>query len=83
MTLKGKQNHYNVKFLKRYGFSVRLHNKKIHLKNNYDPVSKPQIEEYIHKLPYEKIVISDKKYTSIEALKKLELHSKEEESMRK
>jgi len=24
MTLKGKHNHYNVKFLKGYGFSVRV-----------------------------------------------------------
>ncbi len=29
MTLKGKHNHYNVKFLKGYGFSVRVKDSKI------------------------------------------------------
>lgn len=72
MTLKGKQNHYNVKFLKGYGFSVKLHNKKIQLKNNYDPFSEPQIEEhFIHKLPYEKIVLQGNGYISTDALKLL------------
>jgi len=36
LTLQGKQNHYNVKFLKGYGFSVSVKDSKIILKNNYD-----------------------------------------------
>jgi len=40
LTIKGKQNHYNVKFLKGYGFSVHVKDSKIVLKNNYDPVEK-------------------------------------------
>ena len=72
MTLKGKQNHFNVKFLKGYGFSVKLHDKKIQLKNNYDPFSEPQIEEhFINKLPYEKIVLQGNGYISTDALKLL------------
>jgi len=72
MTLKGETNHYNVKFLKGYGFSVKLHNKKIQLKNNYDPFSEPQTEEhFIHKLPYEKIVLQGNGYISTESLKLL------------
>ena len=35
MTLKGKRNHYNVKFLKGYGFSVKVKDSKIVLKNGY------------------------------------------------
>ena len=37
MTLKGKINHYNVKFLKGYGHSVSLKNNKIVLKNGLPP----------------------------------------------
>lgn len=70
MTLKGKKNHFKIKFLKGYGFSVRLHGKKIQLKNNFDPFSEPQVEEYfINKLPYEKIVLQGNGYISTEALK--------------
>lgn len=69
MTLKGNQNHYNVKFLKGYGFSVNVKNNKIVLKNAYDPFSKPQVEEwYVKNMPYEKIVLSGKGYISTEAL---------------
>ena len=72
MTLKGKQNHYNVKFLKGYGFSVHVKDSKIVLKNNYDPFSEPEIEEHYPKnMPYEKIVLSGKGYISTEALKLL------------
>ncbi len=39
MTLKGQQNHYNIKFLKGYGFSIKVKNSKIVLKNCYDPFS--------------------------------------------
>ena len=60
MTLTGKRNHYNVKFLKGYGFSVHVKNSKIVLKNNYDPFSEPEIEEHYPKnMPYEKIVVQN------------------------
>jgi CRISP-associated protein Cas1 len=36
MTLKGKTNHYNIKFLKGYGFSIKVKDSKIILKNNYN-----------------------------------------------
>ena len=39
MTLKGNHNHYNVKFLKGYGFSISVKDSKIVLKNCYDPFS--------------------------------------------
>jgi len=69
MTLKGGRNHYNVKFLKGYGFSVKVKDNKIVLKNCYDPFSEPQIEEwYVKNMPYEKIVLSGKGYISTEAL---------------
>jgi len=69
VTLKGKQNHYNIKFLKGYGFSISVKDSKIILKNNYDPFSEPQTEEwFIKNMPYEKIVLSGKGYISTEAL---------------
>jgi len=56
MTLKGQQNHYNVKFLKGYGFSINVKDSKIILKNNYDPFKEPEVEEwYVKNMPYEKI----------------------------
>lgn len=33
MTLKGKQNHYNIKFLKGYGHSISVKDSKIILKD--------------------------------------------------
>jgi len=69
MTLAGKKNHYNVKFLKGYGFSIRVKDSKIVLKNCYDPFSEPQTEEwFVKNMPYEKIVLSGKGYISTEAL---------------
>ena len=35
MTLRGKNNHFNVKFLKGYGFSIKVKDSKIILKNCY------------------------------------------------
>ena len=65
MTLKGKQNHYNIKFLKGYGFSINVKDSKIVLKNNYDPFKEPEVEEwYVKNMPYEKIVLSGKGYIS-------------------
>ena len=69
MTLKGYHNHYNVKFLKGYGFSVNVKDNKIVLKNAYDPFKKSESEEwFIKNMPYEKIVLSGKGYISTEAL---------------
>ena len=69
MTLKNKRNHYNIKFLKGYGFSISVKDSKIVLKNCYDPFSKPEVEEWFARnMPYEKIVVSGKGYISTEAL---------------
>lgn len=69
MTIKGKQNHYNIKFLKGYGFSINVKDSKIILKNNYDPFKEPEVEEwFVNNMPYEKIVLSGKGYISTEAL---------------
>ena len=77
MTLKGKQNHYNIKFLKGYGFSVNVKDNKIVLKNNYDPFKEPEVEEfYVNNMPYEKIVMSGKGYISTEALSLLSQHNR-------
>lgn len=69
MTVIGQQNHYNVKFLKGYGHSISVNNSKIILKNNYDPFSEPQTEEwFVKNMPYEKIILQGKGYVSTEAL---------------
>ncbi|MEK6929820.1 MAG: hypothetical protein AABZ42_04035 [Thermoproteota archaeon] len=61
MTLKGKKNHYNVKFLKGYGRSISVKDSKLILKDCHDPFSEPQVESwYIKNMPYEKIVIHNK-----------------------
>ncbi|HJT09520.1 MAG TPA: hypothetical protein VJ771_01930 [Candidatus Nitrosotalea sp.] len=58
MTLKGGTNHYNIKFLKGYGFSINVKDSKIILKNTSDPFKEPEIEElYVNNMPYEKIVL--------------------------
>jgi len=69
MTLAGKKNHYNVKFLKGYGHSISVKNSKIILKDCHDPFSEPTKEEwFVKNMPYEKIVLSGKGYISTEAL---------------
>ncbi|MCV0399033.1 MAG: CRISPR-associated endonuclease Cas1 [Nitrosarchaeum sp.] len=69
MTIKGKQNHYNVKFLKGYGHSISVKDSRIILKSNHDPFSEPEIESwYVKNMPYEKIILSGKGYVSTEAL---------------
>ena len=69
LTQTGQQNHYNIKFLKGYGFSVNVKDNKIVLKNAYDPFSEPEVEEwFVNNMPYEKIVLSGKGYISTEAL---------------
>ena len=56
MTLKGKTNHYNDKFLKGYGFSIKVRNSKIVLKNTSDPFKEPEIEEwFVNNMPYENL----------------------------
>ena len=47
MTQKDQRNHYNVKFLKGYGFSVKLKNNKVVLKNAYDPFKEPETEIFL------------------------------------
>jgi CRISPR-associated protein Cas1 len=44
MTLKGGTNHFNVKFLKGYGFSIKMKDSKIVLKNCSDPFFTHTIE---------------------------------------
>jgi len=58
MTLKDHKKHFNIKFLKGYGFSINVKDSKIILKNNFDPFSEPQTEEwFVNKMPYEKFVL--------------------------
>ena len=53
MTVKEKTIHHNIKFLKGYGFSIKVKNSKIILKNTADPFSEPEIEEwFVNKIPY-------------------------------
>jgi len=69
VTQKGKTNHYNVKLLKGYGFSIKVKDNKLVFKDTHDPFNEPEVEEhYITNLPYEKIVLSGKGYISTEAL---------------
>ena len=77
MTLKGKNNHYNIKFLKGYGHSISVKNSKIVLKDTHDPFSKPSTEEwFVKNMPYSKIVLSGKGYISTEALSMLSQNNK-------
>ena len=77
MTLSGKKNHYNIKFLKGYGFSFKVKDSKIVLKNCDDPFKEPEVEEwFVNNMPYEKIVMSGKGYISTEALTLLSQHNR-------
>jgi len=78
MTLRGKQNHYNVKLLSGYGLSVKLKNNRIVLTDGYNPFTNKRQEEkwFITQLPYEKLVISGKGYLSTEAIKLLNQNNK-------
>jgi len=72
LTLKGKQNHYNVKFLKGYGHSISVKDSKIVLKDNHDPFSEGTTEEwFVKNMPYEKLVVSGNGYIIFAALKSL------------
>ena len=69
MTLKGHKPHYNVKFLKGYGFSINVKDSKIILKDNHDPFSEGTREEwFIKDMPYQRIVLQGKGYLSTECL---------------
>ncbi|MCH7647349.1 MAG: CRISPR-associated endonuclease Cas1 [Thaumarchaeota archaeon] len=69
MTLKGKHSHFNVKFLKGYGFSISVKDSKIILKNCYNPFSKPEVEKWFVKdMPYQRIILQGKGYISTESL---------------
>jgi len=69
VTQEGKQNHYNVKFLKGYGFCIKVKDSKIILKNCYDPFSQPEVEEWFVKdMPYQRIILQGKGYISTESL---------------
>ena len=76
MTLKGKKNHHNIKFLTGYGASISVKNNRLILKNGLDIFSNKQETEewFITNLPYEKILISGKGYLSTEALSSLSSH---------
>jgi CRISP-associated protein Cas1 len=77
LTLKGQRNHFNIKFLKGYGFSINVKDSKIVLKNCFDPFKEPEVEEwYVKNMPYEKIVLSGKGYISTEALSLLSEHNR-------
>jgi len=77
LTVRGGRNHYNVKFLRGYGFSISVKDSKIVLKNCYDQFKEPEVEEwYVNNMPYEKIVMSGKGYISTEALGLLSAHSR-------
>ncbi len=58
MTIKGKSNHYNIKFLKGYGVSIRQKQNQIFITNGKEPFTNEQDQEayYVTELPYEKIV---------------------------
>ena len=73
MTLKGKKNHYNIKFLKGYGVSIHLRDHRIILKDGKNPFTGECEKEewFVTQLPYEKIVISGKGYVSTESIKLL------------
>ena len=59
MIQKGGTNHYNIKILKGYGFSISVKDTKIILKNCSDPFKESEIEEsYVKNIPYEKIMMS-------------------------
>jgi CRISPR-associated protein Cas1 len=73
MTLKGKKNHYNVKFLKGYGASISLKENKVCLKSGRDVFNGEQeLEEwFVTQIPYERVVIAGKGYVSTDAIELL------------
>ena len=57
MTQKGGTNHYNIKILKGYGFSIKVKDSKIILKNCSDPFEEPEVEEWLTGGSYEVTVV--------------------------
>lgn len=71
LTLKNKQNHYDIKILSGYGYSISVRNQRIVLKNGTDVFTeKSEIEEYIPTaLPYSRLVLVGKNgYISTKAI---------------
>jgi len=63
------RNHYNIKFLKGYGFSINVKDSKIILKNHHDPFSEGTTEKWFVKdMPYQRIVLQGKGYISTDSL---------------
>ena len=73
MTLRNQKNHYNVKFLKGYGYSVNLKGNEVTLKNGLSPFSDSREIEtfFVTKIPYEKIIMSGNGYVSTNAVRLL------------
>ena len=64
-----QKQHFHVKFLKGYGFCIKVKDSKLILKNCYDPFSEPEIEEwFIKDMPYQRIILQGKGYISTESL---------------
>jgi CRISPR-associated protein Cas1 len=71
VTLQGKQNHYDIKILSGYGYSISVRNQRIVLKNGTDVFTeKSETEEYIPTaLPYSRLVLIGKNgYVSTKAI---------------
>ncbi|MEO9309884.1 MAG: CRISPR-associated endonuclease Cas1 [Nitrososphaera sp.] len=71
MTLFGKQNHYDIKVLSGYGYSISVKNQRITLKNGIDVFTeKQEAEEFVPTgLPYSRIVLVGKNgYLSTKAI---------------
>ena len=63
------KQHSHVKFLKGYGFCIKVKDSKLILKNCYDPFTPPEIEEWFVKdMPYDRIILQGKGYISTESL---------------
>ncbi len=73
MTLKGHQNHYDIKYLHGYGSQISVKNQRIVLKNGIDVFTEEQeIEEYVPTgLPYSKIILGKDGYVSNKAIQLL------------
>lgn len=74
MTLKNKQNHYDIKTLSGYGSGIYVKNQRVILKNGTNIFSgKQEVEEYVPTgLPYSRIVMVGKNgYISTKAIQVL------------
>jgi len=71
MTISGKQNHYDIKILSGYGYSISVRNQRIVLKNGTDVFTDTsETEQYIPTaLPYSRLVLVGKNgYISTKAI---------------